>query len=465
MRDPDPGPRIIVVGGGLSGTLLALQLAADRSTQVVMLERDPQRLGRGVAYQHDFTHQPLNVPASGMSLYPDQPDHFLDWLRQNSFRYHHLLTSVSPKTFVPRKIFGDYIVEHLQRVHLDHAASLQIRIDEATSIRRCGTRLEVILGSGVTLEADHVVLALGNFPPADLFPGNPEVVSAPGYFANPWTDRVYSRLSGHEHILLVGTGLTAVDVVLGLKIRHFKGPISMLSRRGQLPLPHDLSQPAASLADPGYLSPRDTLRWLTGEIRKRRTTPWTSVMDGIRPHTQAIWSRWSWDERRYFMRRLRQIWEVVRHRIPVQSAATLSEMVSSGQLRIGKARVESACGVEDGIEVTWSEDGGTHRGVFQRVINCTGPESNYRKVKLPVLEDLVAQGLLTNDPIGLGILCTADGRIIDRDGRPVPGLWCIGPMRKAVLWETTAIREVRLQARDLAQRLTASRRSAASRMH
>lgn len=446
--------RIVIVGGGLSGTLLALQLAGRRRAQVIMLERDPQMLGRGVAYNSDFTHQPLNVPASGMSLYPDRPDHFLEWLRQNSFRYSHLLPAVSPKTFVPRKIFGDYAVEHLQQVHHEHAEWLQIRIDEVTSIRASGKKLLAITEAGITLDADHVVLALGNFPPGDLFPGNAEVTASKAYFANPWTDRVYSHLSGDESVLLVGTGLTAVDVVLGLRVRHFKGTISMLSRRGQLPLSHDLSHPAVEIADPGYRPPREMLRWLAHEIRKRRSTPWTAVMDGLRPHTQNIWSRWSWDERKFFLRRLRQIWEVVRHRIPVQSSAVLSEMVSAGQLRVGKARITSARLHADGIEVFWADNGGTHSGVFQKVVNCTGPESNYRKLKLPVLADLADRGLLVNDPIGLGILCTEAGHILDTQNAPVPGLWCIGPMRKAVLWETTAIRELRLQAKELAQRLT-----------
>jgi len=446
--------KIIIVGGGLSGTLLALQLAGNKNAEIILLEKNPQMLGRGVAYHYDFTQQPLNVPASGMSLFPDRPDHFVEWLQQNSFRYNHILPSVSPKTFVPRKIFGDYIVEHLQKAHHDHAASFQIRIDEVLSIKRCGTKLEAILESGIRLEADHIVLALGNFPPADLFPDNAEVTKAKEYFPNPWTDRVYSNLSGNENILLVGTGLTAVDVVLGLKTRNFKGKISMLSRRGKLPLPHDLSQPAVDIADPGYLTPPDTFRWLTGEIRKRRNIPWTSVMDGVRPHTQAIWKRWSWDEKKYFMRRLRPIWEVARHRIPAQSSTILDEMVSAGQLHIGKAKIDSAKMRADGIEVFWSDDSGTHSGVFQKVINCTGPESNYRKVKLPVLADLVDQGLLVNDPIGLGILCTEEGRILDTRNEPVTGLWCIGPMRKAVLWETTAIRELRLQAKELAGLVT-----------
>ena len=228
----------------------------------------------------------------------------------------------------------------------------------------------------------------------------------------------------------------------------------MLSRRGKLPLPHDLSQPAVELQDPGYLNPRDAFRWLTNEMRKRKNIPWTSVMDGIRPFTQNIWKRWNWDEKKYFLRRLRQIWEVVRHRIPAQSATILNDMVNTGQLTIGKAKIDRARVHVNGIEVTWIDESGEHSEVFQKVINCTGPESNYRKVKLPVLASLMKQGMLVNDPLGLGILCSEDGKILDKGNAAVNGLWCIGPMRKAVLWETTAIRELRLQAKELASLVT-----------
>ncbi|MGH8559493.1 MAG: FAD/NAD(P)-binding protein [Methylococcales bacterium] len=170
--------------------------------EIIMLEKDPELLGRGVAYHHDFTHQPLNVVAAGMSLFPDQPNHFVKWLEQNGFRYNHLLPSVSPKTFVPRKIFGDYIVEHLEKAHHEHATSLQIRIDEVLAIERKNEKLRATLESGIVLLADHVVLALGNFPPGDLFPGNEAVTRAPGYFANPWTDQVYAHITGNENILL-----------------------------------------------------------------------------------------------------------------------------------------------------------------------------------------------------------------------------------------------------------------------
>lgn len=437
----------IIIGGGLSGALVALNLVrSNKDAQIVLIEKNPGMLGRGVAYHHDFTHQPLNVVAGGMSLFPSEPDHFVKWLRANHFRYRHLLPDVYPKVFVPRKIFGDYIVEHLDAAHHEARGRFQIRIDEVTSIQPSNGRHLVCLESGVELSAEHVILALGNFPPADLFSDTDPLNRDPRYFSNPWTDRIYSDISGHENILLVGTGLTAVDVVLGLKLRGFRGKITMISRRGRLPLSHNLSADPVTLAYPGHLHPREAYFWIRARMKEFRNLPWTAVIDGLRPITQQFWQSWSITEKRYFMRRIRPFWEVARHRIPAASSYTLSELAAAGYLSIGKGEVRSAKATEGGLQVDYMMNDEKLSGTFQKLINCTGPESNFRKLRFPLIRDLMERGLVAADELGLGINCAADGKILDVSGKEVPGLWCIGPMRKAVLWETTAIRELREQA-------------------
>lgn len=443
--------KIIIVGGGLSGTLVAIELARiPHGPEIILIEKNPEMLGRGVAYQHDFTHQPLNVVAGGMSLFADKPADFVEWLGANHFRYNHLIDAVSPGEFIPRKIFGDYVIENLDRVHREAAGRFQIRIDEAISVLDFGAKKTVVLSSGTALHADHVILALGNFPPADLFEESDPVRQDSRYYTNPWSDKVYSHIRGDENIMLVGTGLTAVDVVLGLYQRKFGGKITMLSRRGRLPLPHDLSAPPVSVQLPEDRSPRSIFLWLRALMRSMPGTPWPAIMDGLRPHISGIWSGWSVEEKRYFMRRLRPFWEVARHRIPANSSRILSSMIDSGQLSLERGAIISGKAGKDGIGVTWNADGKTKSGVFSKVINCTGPESNYRKVRFPIIRDLMERGKVMNDELGLGIRCDAEGRIINEKGTTEAGLWCIGPMRKAALWETTALREIREQAAQLA---------------
>lgn len=439
--------RYLIVGGGLSGTLVALNLALNnKGAEIILVEKNPGLLGRGIAYHPDFTHQPLNVVAAGMSLFADRPDHFVNWLQQNYFRYRHLLPAVYPKVFVPRKIFGDYIVEHLDAIHHEASGRFQIRIDEVISVREDGERHVVALESGVQISADHVVLALGNFPPADLFGEKHATYRDPRYFSNPWTDKIYSNIGENEHVLLVGTGLSAVDVVLGLRLRNFSGKITMISRRGRLPLPHNLAADPVKLEYPGPLHPKDAFFWVKKKIKEERQSPWTAVIDGLRPLTQQFWQSWSIEEKKYFLKRIRPFWEIARHRIPAASFFSLEELSARGSLAIGKGEVTDAKALPQGLEVSYTFNGKNESAVFQKLINCTGPESNFRKVRFPVIKDLIGQGKVVADELGLGINCTPDGKLLDAEGKIVRGLWCIGPMRKAVLWETTALRELREQA-------------------
>jgi uncharacterized NAD(P)/FAD-binding protein YdhS len=443
--------KIVIIGGGLSGTLTAmslLQYSAD--TEIVLLEKNPEKLGRGVAYHHDFTHQPLNVVASGMSLFSNKPMDFVEWLKENHFRYNHLIPEVNPEVFVPRKIYGDYVIENLELLHHQFKGRLQIRIDEAVSMEKTESGHSIKLESDVEIFANHVVLALGNFPPADLFEEKNSMNTDPRYFSIPWKDRIYSNINGNENILLVGTGLTAVDVVLGLKMRGFKGTVKMISRRGKLPLPHDLSAKPIQLEYPGHLHPRDTWFWIKEKIKENKNVPWTAVMDGLRPLTQKIWQEWTAQEKKYFLKRLRPFWEIARHRIPSASSKILEELIRSGKIEIGKGQIKNTKALEEGIEIEYSFENETRKGIFQKLINCTGPESNYRKVKFPIIRNLIDKGKVVSDELGLGINCKPDGKIVNAVGQIEEGLWCIGPMRKAILWETTALREIREQAAALA---------------
>ncbi len=445
------GSKVIIIGGGLSGSLLAMQLArSPGGSEVVLIEKNPEFLGRGVAYQYDFTHQPLNVVAGGMSLFPDKPLDFVKWLEANHFRYNHLIDQVSPEAFIPRKIFGDYVLENLEKIQQEVSERLQIRIDEAISIMDFGKRKTVVFASGNALHADHVILALGNFPPADLFATHNPVQNDPRYFASPWSDRVYSDIKGDEDILLVGSGLTAVDIVLGLIVRKFRGKVTMLSRRGVFPLPHDLTHQAISITVPENYSPRKMLLWVRYLMRKNPEVPWSVIIDGLRPYTQKIWLQWIVSDKQYFLKKIRPYWEIARHRIPSASSERLNNMMEKGQLVLKKGTIEEASVSSNGIEILYRSESGLNSQVFQKVINCTGPESNYRKVRFPIIVDLIASGKVKIDELGLGIKCTPEGSIINDQGEVEQGIWCIGPMRKAVLWETTALRELREQSSALA---------------
>jgi uncharacterized NAD(P)/FAD-binding protein YdhS len=224
----------------------------------------------------------------------------------------------------------------------------------------------------------------------------------------------------------------------------------MLSRRGVFPLPHDLTHQAISITVPENYSPRKMLLWVRYLMRKNPEVPWSVIIDGLRPYTQKIWLQWIVSDKQYFLKKIRPYWEIARHRIPSASSEQLNNMMEKGQLVLKKGTIEEASVSSNGIEILYRSESRLNSQVFQKVINCTGPESNYRKVRFPIIVDLIARGKVKIDELGLGIKCTPEGRIINDQGEVEQGIWCIGPMRKAVLWETTALRELRDQSSALA---------------
>jgi uncharacterized NAD(P)/FAD-binding protein YdhS len=82
-------------------------------------------------------------------------------------------------------------------------------------------------------------------------------------------------------------------------------------------------------------------------------------------------------------------------------------------------------------------------------VNCTGQETDLRRISDPLINNLFAAGLARPGPVGIGLDTTVDGQILDRDGAAVPGLYTLGASRVGTLWESTAIPEIRAQAAAL----------------
>ena len=142
---------------------------------------------------------------------------------------------------MPRRIFGDYLQDLLfwQAQPLSGPARVQIHAveDEVIDVAPAGRGAEVVLSGGDTVQADRVVLATGNLAPHELVSGG-LVHDHPAYFANPWRGWYEKLPDSHEDILLVGTGLTMIDVFLTIRSVGWSGTIYAVSRNGLLPLPH-----------------------------------------------------------------------------------------------------------------------------------------------------------------------------------------------------------------------------------
>src|SRR5205823_14874922 len=167
----------------------------------------------------------------------DRPDHFLDWVR--ALPEADLATvqvTVDRLTFVPRRLYGTYI-QHILSQEIaseDCRHRLCLVADEAIALHRAHGHYRVEVGCGQHYEADAVALAVGNFHPEG---------DVPGYVANPWNPSALAGLDPEAPVLLIGTGLTMIDVVISLLDQNHRGPIHAVSRRGLLPHMHAATTP------------------------------------------------------------------------------------------------------------------------------------------------------------------------------------------------------------------------------
>lgn len=435
----------LVIGGGFSGTLLAINLLRHGSLHVTLVERDPQRLGKGLAFGAAQDRHILNVRAGNMSAFADQPDHFVNWLIRHR--------AGSDATFATRQDYGAYLAEMLSDMRHFAGERLTIVAGEVTDLDLSDQGGRVHLASGRDLTGDIVILAPGNLPPHDL-PAFTRL-SAPAYISDPWSRDIALDLTPDDHVLLLGTGLTAIDCALTLDDAGFRGRITALSRRGLTPHMHAAS-PAFT---PVRERPAQSGAALVKAVRARSgQVGWRNAIDELRPFTQGLWRISNGEEKARFLRHLRPFWDIHRHRIAPQVAERLDAMKARGQLSFMAGRVVSAEQAHPGLRLSWRPRGaeGTSLVTINRAINCTGPLSDLCRTREPLLQALWKTGAIRPDPMHIGIDVDQQARAIGRDGTANERLFAVGPMTRGAHWEIVAVPDIRRQVLDLARRVTAS---------
>ncbi|MET0262073.1 MAG: FAD-dependent oxidoreductase, partial [Rariglobus sp.] len=259
-----------------------------------------------------------------------------------------------------------------------------------------------------------------------------------------------------QDVLIVGAGLTATDIIVQLDRLGHRGTVHALSRRGLRPRPHVVGvAPHPAFLDAAALptTVRDLMHRVRAQIRAGGD--WRAVIDSLRPFSHALWQGFSWEERGRFMRHVRPFWEVHRHRIAPQVAAALDRLVDAGRVKFYGGRLQSLRETSTGAEAVFRKRASEELVTLNvaKVINCTGPRTDYSKYQHPLYINLLARGLIDHDPLALGLHAAPSGEVYRYRG-PLSGwLYAIGAPLKGVLWESTAAPEIRVQARQIAERV------------
>ena len=417
--------RVVVVGGGAAGVIAAANLLRDSGgtpLDVRVVERGGT-VGPGLAYGTRETLHLLNNYAGRMSAFEDDPGHLVRWCRARD-------EIVSTDTFLPRHVYGEYLSSLLEA-----AAPAGSRVGTlrgtVVGLDDSGADYTLYLDSGAYLDADVVVLALGNPPPRDL----PAVrAAARSYAADPWAPDLTDRAVRGDRVLLLGTGLTTVDVAAQLANAHHDLEMVAVSRHGLLPL-RQLDQPP--LPAGVVVGPRTSL---AAALSATRTAvghtggDWRGVVETLKAGAHTQWSAWSYAEQQRFLRHAARHWEVARHRMAPAMADLVEGLLLDGRLRL--ARPEA-------VDVAQ----------FDLVVNCTGPAPVCTPGWNPLVDSLAARGLLRPGPHGLGVDVSSEGLLLDEAGVPARALHVVGAARRGVEWEVAAVPDLRRQARTVARSL------------
>jgi uncharacterized NAD(P)/FAD-binding protein YdhS len=418
---------VVVVGGGAAGTLVAVALLRSADELSVQIVERRAQIAPGLAYSTREPLHLLNNFAGRLSAFEDDPDHFVRWCDHHDF-------PVGPHSFAPRAVYGWYLSEVLAQAEVAAPGRLTRVQGEVVDIGDTGGEYVVNLTKGYSLTADAVVLALGNPPPRRV----PEYESrGKRYIADPWAADLLERVSDDNRVLLVGSGLTTIDVAVQLAAAHPGVRLTAVSRRGLLPTRHVRRGPRVLPA----FAPRSTsLAGLLAEVRfqvsetQRAGGNWRDVVDGLRPVANDIWRNMSVADRERFLRHVARRWEVVRHRMAPQIADRVDSLLRSGQL------------------VVTTPERLSHEP-FDVVVNCSGPAP----VAVPgwnlLVDHLIVRGVAHPDRLGLGLDVDEHGALVGDHG-VARGLYTVGAARRGEAWEVAAVPDLRRQVSALAAHLS-----------
>ena len=485
---------IAVIGGGFCGLMSLAHLCSRHAIGSCCLFERSACSALGVAYGACDDHQLLNVPAARMGAYAERPVEFYEWL-QRAFPQRF-----APDAFVPRALYGRYLVDTVRESTQSASHSTRVTThtttqfvsDAVIDLSAASDHYKLTLASGRVVRANGVIVAVGipqASPPWCAADARAVAAIAPRVLAaDAWSSSALDDIAPDATVVLVGSGLTAMDMVSSLRRRGHRGKVFMLSRHGRLPLPHASARGAQDAvsdeasrarlsvisAEESRRSPQHAFRALREAARAllRAGHDWQAAIDSARPHTIAAWQAWSESDRAYFMHRLRSMWEIHRHRAPRELIESIERECAQGSIELLAGTVESMRAVSNElVALTVNTKAAATRTIHAaRVINCTGPMMNLAQTddaahdhdhdanSRTLLAALLRRGMASVDKLGLGLRVDSAGQPITAHNTLLPRVRVVGGLLRGSVWESTAVPELRVQVATATQSLASELR-------
>lgn len=445
-------PRVTIVGGGFSGASAAVQLVRRSPVPLAVTIVEPRpELGYGLAYSSEDRDHRLNGNLSVHMVDPADPEEFSRWcIREEIALRDPEAVATDGSMFVRRRDFGRFIAQSVHGL-ADRAPGRVSHVRDYATDLVGEDSLTVVTQGGARLATDLLVVATGNSIPRLPVPFPAALAQHPAVIANPGDLARLRAIPKGARVLVVGTGLTALDVISTLSRAGHEGTITAVSRRGLRPRPQRPVDPPTQPPKPtaleridGALAPfvlaagtPPTARRLVRALRRRihdaeaQGERWYVPFDELRDPLWQTWSALEVREKRRIVRHVRPWYDVHRFRAPPQNEAIVLAAERQGRVRFQAARIASVAASESGnaidVRLVDRPAGAARTDTFDAVVNCTGLDFADAMSANPLLAAMKRRGDLALDPVGIGIFVDRQCRPIGVAGGPREHIRVIGP--------------------------------------
>ncbi|KWT69567.1 MULTISPECIES: FAD/NAD(P)-binding protein [unclassified Variovorax] len=452
-------PRLIVVGGGFSAASLVVQLlrCARLSVEIVIVE-SRANVGCGLAYSATDSDYRLNAPLDVHWIDPNRPLELRHWFEERGIlEADPACMTSNGLVFLRRSDLGKYLTDTIDGASRAAPAGSSIRHvrDTATSVALDRGVYQVQCAKGGIIDGEMLVIATGNPVPALRTPFSPAHEVNPRIIGNPLEPGCLDHIPKSARVLVVGSGLTALDIASTFVRRQHMGGILVVSRRGYRPSsqsPESLRLPPKPVelgtAIPPFIEgePATIAAW-TRALRKqiRRDVAegktWFAAFDSVRDVVWKLWPRLSTREKLKFLNRLRVFYDVHRFRTPPMNEELVATAERGGDVRYAAAALLGVEASPSHVNVLLSEGSGGQSKwhQFDFVVNCTGLDAGSAWRRNALLRSLLEQGLLRLHPTGIGFDVSEQCEAFDSRGVPQPTLRVIGPPTAGAFGDPVAI--------------------------
>ena len=431
---------VAIIGDGFAAAVLVTHLLRRGISSSAITVIGAGVLGKGNAYSCNNPFFRLNVREDLPIIFADDPLHFSRWAQTH-------INDPEARTkagyFYRRQDFGRYVSELVAC----EAKSGQIKQIKARVLGLSGSESSwsLELDSHSAVSAKQVIIATGNPPP--VWPcavsNTSPVLSTSRLIENPWIGHGLDGIETQESIILLGGGLTALDVINSLVEHKHLGMIYIISPRSVLPPAQANWQRKVQPQWPQNLTPARFVRFMRNYLPSASTTSpeWQSAWEELRPNINTIWQQFSPSQKRSLFKRLGWLWNLYRFRASPQTICTYEKLRSKNQIQFVLGRAKEIRRSEskvkalllNGIEVEGD-----------RIINCTGVGYD------PLLNRLIKDQLAIRDPLGHAVAVDENFRVLNLSCKRWNSLWMIGPGTMGSLGDVIAASTIAKQAEQLA---------------